>query len=163
MSTPIILVVEDNPTQQYVLQQLLKKFDYDAQVVSSGEEAITAIGVSNYAAILMDVTLPGINGFECTKCIRRLELASGRRIPVIAVTARAERKDQEDCMASGMDAYISKPFDPEQLRKVLLRYVYDPAQPNLKTLRPLPPEELAGEEFYGGVLSSSELPAFNQD
>ncbi len=140
--TPIILIVEDNEVEQYVLTQLLAKFDYDAQVVGSGEEALTAMGVANYAAVLMDITLPGIDGLECTKRIRRIELEAERRTPVIAVTARAAQADYDACIAAGMDDYISKPFDPEQLRRTLLRFVYNPDQPNLKTLRPLPPEEL---------------------
>ncbi len=144
MSTAIVLLVEDNETEQYVLKQLLEKFDYDSQAVRSGEEAITALGVTNYAAILMDVTLPGIDGLECTRRIRRIELETGRRTPVIALTAKAEDSVRSDCLAAGMDDYISKPFDPDELRKILLRYVYDPEQPNLKTLRPLPAEELEG-------------------
>lgn len=142
MSSLIILVVEDNEIEQYVLTQLLEKFDFDSQVVRSGEEAITALGVTKYAAVLMDVTLPGIDGLECTRRIRRIELESGRRTPVIAISAIADDGVQKACIAAGMDDYIGKPFDPDELRKVLLRYVYDSSQPNLKTLTPLRPEEL---------------------
>lgn len=140
--TPIVLLVEDNATEQYVLQQLIQKFDYDSQVVSSGEEALSALGITNYAAILMDITLPGIDGLECTRQIRRIELEMARRTPIIALTARAAQEDMDACLQAGVDDYISKPFDPEDLRKVLLRYVYIPSQPNLKTLRPLSTEEL---------------------
>ncbi len=139
---PIILIVEDNETEQYVLKQLIHKFDYDSHVVSSGEQAITAMGLSSYAAVIMDITLPGIDGFECTRRIRRLELPLGRRTPIIAITARVSQSDRNDSIGAGVDDYMTKPFDPEELRKVLLRYVYDPQQPNLKTLSPLPPEEL---------------------
>lgn len=140
--TPIVLLVEDNPTEQYVLQQLIHKFDYDSQVVSSGEEALSALGIANYAAILMDITLPGIDGLECTRQIRRIELELARRTPIIALTARSSQEDLNACLEAGVDDYISKPFDPEALRKMLLRYVYIPSQPNLKTLRPLSAEEL---------------------
>lgn len=75
----IILLVEDNATERYVLEQLVRKFDYDVHVVPSGEEAITAMGLAKYAAILMDITLPGIDGYECTKRIRRIELESGQK------------------------------------------------------------------------------------
>ena len=85
-TTQIILVVEDNETEQYVLKQLLQKFDYDAHIVASGEEALTAMGLTKYGAVLMDISLPGIDGYECTKRIRRIELESGRRTPVIALT-----------------------------------------------------------------------------
>lgn len=142
MPNQVILIVEDNETEQYVLSMLVKKFDYDVQVAPSGEAAITAIGVTNYAAILMDINLPGISGIECTQRIRRIELESGRRTPIIGLSARTESEDEKMCADAGMDDYVRKPFEPEQLRKMLLRYVYDPTQPNLKTLSPLPQEEL---------------------
>lgn len=139
--TSIILVVEDNETEQYVLKQLVRKFDYDVHVVGSGEEALTAMGIAKYAAILMDITLPGIDGYECTRRIRRMELESGRRTPIIALTARAAQSDHDEAMDAGLDDWMSKPFEPEDLRKMLLRWVYDPTHPNLKTLSPLPSEE----------------------
>ncbi len=136
MTNPTILVVEDNETEQYVLTQLLQNFDYNAHVVASGEQALTALGLTKYAAVLMDITLPGIDGYECTRRIRRIELESGRRTPIIALTARAEQSDHNAATESGMDDYMSKPFEPEDLRKMLLRYVYVPEHPNLKVLRP---------------------------
>lgn len=136
MTNPTILVVEDNETEQYVLTQLLQQFDYNAHVVASGEEALTALGVAKYAAVLMDITLPGIDGYECTRRIRRMELESARRTPIIALTARAEKSDHDAALAAGMDDYMSKPFEPEDLRKALLRYVYIPEHPNLKVLFP---------------------------
>jgi CheY-like chemotaxis protein len=137
-TTSIILVVEDNSTEQYILKLLIQKFDYDVHVVASGEEALAALGLAKYAAILMDISLPGIDGYECTKRIRRMELESGRRTPVIALTARTENTAHDAAKKAGMDDFLSKPFEPEELRKTLLRYVYDPSQPNLKTLSPLP-------------------------
>lgn len=136
----IILIVEDNKTEQYVLELLVRKFDYDVHVVGSGEDAVTAMSVAKYAAVLMDITLPGIDGYECTKRIRRIELESGRRTPIIATTGRAFQSDHDDAIGAGMDEWISKPFEPEDLRKMLLRHVYDPTNPNLKTLAPLPLE-----------------------
>jgi CheY-like chemotaxis protein len=141
-TTSIILVVEDNETQQYVLKELLRRFDYEAHVVASGEQAITALGLAKYSAILMDINLPGIDGYECTRRIRLMELESGRRTPVIALTARADQSDHDAAKESGMDDWMNKPFEPEDLRKMLLRYVYDSAHPNLKTLKPFPSEEL---------------------
>jgi CheY-like chemotaxis protein len=90
----------------------------------------------------MDITLPGIDGYECTRRIRRMELESGRRTPIIALTARAAQSDHDAANEAGMDDWMSKPFEPEDLRKMLLRYAYDPTQPNLKTLKPFPSEEL---------------------
>jgi len=101
------------------------------------------MGVAKYAAILMDITLPGIDGYECTRRIRRMELESGRRTPIIALTARAAQSDHDAAKEAGMDDWMSKPFEPEDLRKSLLRWVYDPTHPNLKTLQPLPEDEAA--------------------
>jgi two-component system, sensor histidine kinase and response regulator len=142
MTTPLILVIEDSPTEQQVISMLLSKFDYDTLAFSSAEEALTALGVAKYAAILMDLVLPGIDGFECATRIRRIELESGRRTPIIAISASTDSDIQERCSAAGIDDHMHKPFDPEELRKMLLRYVYVPNQPNLKTLRPLPPDDL---------------------
>jgi CheY-like chemotaxis protein len=134
MINPIILVVEDNPTEQFVLQKLLKNFDYDAVVVTSGEEALDALQLATYEAIIMDVMLPGMGGYECTRRIRELEQRLERRTPIIALTACGEKQDKQDCLRAGMDDYMGKPYDPEELRKMLLRWVYVPANPNLKVL-----------------------------
>lgn len=133
-----ILVVEDNVTEQYALKQLLERFDFAVDTLSSGEEALEVLANSKYAAILMDVTLPGINGYECTKEIRKLEKELGRRTPIIALTGRAMQKDRQDSIDAGMDDYLSKPFDSEDLRRMLLRYVYESGRPNLKVLSSLP-------------------------
>jgi len=129
MTTPIILVVEDRQAEQYVLQHLLKRFEFDVQVVSSGEMALEALSVMDYAAILMDITLPGMTGIECTRLIRLTEAKTGKRTPIIAITARTDRSDRDDCLACGMDDYLSKPFTPAQLQNVLLRYLCEPSQP----------------------------------
>jgi CheY-like chemotaxis protein len=128
MSTPIILVVEDRQAEQYVLQHLLKRFDYDVQVVSTAESAIDALKVGTYSAILMDLTLPGMSGLECARQIRRAELQSGKRVPIIAVTAKSDGSVREDCLAAGMDDYLRKPFTPDQLRLVLGRFVREAPQ-----------------------------------
>jgi CheY-like chemotaxis protein len=141
MTISVVLVVEDNKTEQYALKVLLNKFDYGTQLVSSGEEAILALDTAVYAAILMDLQLPGMDGLECTRRIRALQLQSGTRTPIIALTASNDRADLDRSLAAGMDDFLSKPFEPEDLRKVLLRCVYDAKQPNLKTLSPLSPED----------------------
>lgn len=131
-----ILVVEDNDTEQYVLRALLAKFDYVSHGVAFGEEALAAVKTTKFAAILMDITLPGIDGHECTRQIRSFEVATGAHTPIIALTGRAEKEDRETAILAGVDDYISKPFDPEDLRRILLRWVYEPDRPNLKVLQP---------------------------
>jgi CheY-like chemotaxis protein len=136
MAVPIILIVEDNETEQYALAKLVHRFDYQVRVVASGEEALDALEGKRFAAILMDLTLPGIDGQECTKRIRELERVSGGRTPIVALTGRSQASDRHASLEAGMDDYLSKPFDPEALRKILLRWVYEPSQPNLKVLAP---------------------------
>lgn len=137
MSVATLLSVEDNPSQQYVLKQLCESFDYEVHFVTSGEDAIGALASTQYAAVLMDITLPGIDGFECTSRIREQErLTVSRRTPIIAVTARAFDQDRKACYDAGMDDYLCKPFKPDSLRRMLLKWVYQPDKPNMKLLQP---------------------------
>lgn len=134
VSNPIILVVEDNQNEQFTLKELLQRFDYEAHVVANCEEALAAMSKHNYSGILMDITLPGKDGYECTREIRKIHQHKSRRIPIIALTARCSKTDQQACLCAGMDDYMSKPFNPEDLRKMLLRHIYVPERPNLKLL-----------------------------
>jgi CheY-like chemotaxis protein len=141
MSLPHILVIEDNRNDQYVLKHLLSKFDYQADIVSSGEAAVEAIKKQKYAVILLDLGLPGIDGYECLRQIRGVELDSSSQTPVIAITACVDETHQENTESFGLSGYIVKPFEPEDLRKMLLRHAYEPRRPNLKTLSPLSAED----------------------
>ena len=129
----MLLIIEDNETQQYALRKLCQKFDYYAHIVSSGEEALSALACTHYAAILMNIALGGMDGFECTRRIREMEVALKRRTPIIAVTGHVDEK--QVCLAAGMDDFISKPFESEHFRLMLLRNAYQPAKVNLKLLR----------------------------
>ncbi len=134
-----VLVVEDNATERYALEHLLAQFDYTTVTLSSGEEAIEYLKTSKVAAILMDLSLPGIDGFQCAERIR--SLSQHKDVPIIALTGRTDQHSQDAATKVGMTAYLSKPFDIEELRKILLRHVYDPDMPNLKTLTPMDSEE----------------------
>lgn len=137
MTIATILAVEDNPTHQYVIQRLCELFEYDVHIVSSAEEALSAFAITKYAAVLMDLSLPGVDGLECARQIRKEEQHSGLQsgIPIIALTAGTGNDDKSSCFQAGMNDYLSKPFAPEDLRKILLRWVYHPARPNLKLLQ----------------------------
>lgn len=115
-------MVEDNMANQKVARLLLESLGYEAEVVDSGAWAIEALSRSSYTAVLMDCQMPGMDGHEATAEIRRREGAC-RRTPIIAMTAAAMRGDREQCLASGMDDYISKPVDPVHLEHVLSRWV----------------------------------------
>jgi CheY-like chemotaxis protein len=137
MTLATLLAIEDNPTHQYVVRRFCEMFEYDVHIVASAEEGFAAFGMANYAAILLDLSLPGMNGYELARMIRAEEQMRGtpKGIPIIALTASKEPEDRQACFQAGIDDYLSKPFNPEDLRKVLLRWVYQPSRPNLKILK----------------------------
>lgn len=118
ITTPV-LVVDDHPVNQKVLQLLLQYLGFLAQTVSNGQEAVDAAMQNQYAVILMDVMMPGMDGFVATEKIRQFEFATGRHTPIIAVTALSEDDIRQRCLAAGMDDYISKPISREILHTKL--------------------------------------------
>lgn len=119
----VILLAEDNATNQKLTLILLKKFGYAAEVVSNGRDAVAATADKDYSLILMDCQMPGMDGFEATHRIRKQETNTGRHIPIIAMTANAMEGDRDKCIASGMDDYLSKPFETEVLRQMLQKWI----------------------------------------
>ncbi|MHB8509245.1 MAG: response regulator [Candidatus Dormibacteria bacterium] len=117
-----LLVVDDNPVNQRVAVRMLEKMGHRVDVAGNGIEAVQAVSRVTYAAVLMDCQMPEMDGFEATMEIRRLE-ASGRHIPIIAMTAGAMAGDEEKCLAAGMDAYISKPVKADALAAILGRWL----------------------------------------
>jgi PAS domain S-box-containing protein len=119
-----ILVAEDNIVNQRLIQRLLEKLGYRADVVADGREAVTAIASVGYDLVLMDVQMPEMDGLEATQAIRASEAAvARRRIPIIALTADAMQGDEARCLSAGMDAYLSKPVHPTRLLTVLERWL----------------------------------------
>ena len=133
MSSRTILVVEDNLTSQYILRQLLAKFGYRAQIASSAEEGLAFAAYTRYDAILLDLMLPGMDGFDCAKRLREMDKHKDIYTPIIALTAMMDQR--EACMKAGMDDYLTKPYDIKDLRQMLLRWVFDPFHPNLSVLK----------------------------
>ncbi len=130
----LILVAEDNPANQRVVQLQLQKLGYIAQVVGNGREAVEAVRLvmrtpGRYALVIMDCQMPEMDGFEATRMIRQIEAATGDHTPVIAMTANAMQGDQEACMDAGMDDYISKPVSMGRLAEVLNLWM--PVPPDL--------------------------------
>ena len=97
-----ILVVEDNPVNSLVAVRVLEKHGHSAWAVTSGEEALACLDRQRFDAVLMDIQMPDIDGFEVTRRIRKLE-GTERHVPVIATTAHALDGDRERCLAAGMD------------------------------------------------------------
>jgi len=133
---PLLLVVEDDPVQQKVILILTEKFGFLAVVVNTGQEALSALSACNtgFDVILMDWKMPDMDGIECTRRIRQLERAKSAHTPIIAVTAYAMESDRKICMEAGMDDYLSKPFSADDFRRVLLKWAYNAARPNLRLL-----------------------------
>jgi CheY-like chemotaxis protein len=118
-----ILVAEDVPSNQKVLLEMLRWMGYRADAVSDGKEVLKALEVRPYDLILMDLMMPEMDGIEATKEIRRRRPKGGPKI--IAVTAYALHGDREKCLEAGMDGYISKPVQKEDLARVLVKYSHE--------------------------------------
>jgi two-component system sensor histidine kinase/response regulator len=100
---------------------LLEARGHTVAVAFNGKEAVAAVARDEFDAVLMDVQMPEMDGLEAAAAIRRAEKATGRHIPIIAMTAHAMKGDRERCLEAGMDDYISKPIQSEVLYEVLER------------------------------------------
>ncbi|MGI9402231.1 MAG: response regulator, partial [Rhizobiaceae bacterium] len=110
-----VLLADDNEVNRIVLSQILKTTDLSFVTARDGEETIELYHRTNPEIILLDVSMPKINGLEATRAIRKSELRSGRHVPIIGVTAHALKGDMEICLEAGMDDYLSKPVSPDML------------------------------------------------
>ena len=104
-----VLVAEDNPTNQFVIRQLLKQFAIAVDIAADGHAAVEAADRTAYDLIYMDMRMPGMDGVEAAREIRRRE-GAGRRAPIVACTANAFEADIQACRAAGMDDFIAKPI-----------------------------------------------------
>jgi signal transduction histidine kinase/ActR/RegA family two-component response regulator len=112
-----ILLVEDNQVNQLVATGLLKNLGHQVDCAENGAEALKALSERNYDLVLMDCQMPVMNGYETTRRIRANE--AWKDLPIIAVTANVMQGDRDDCLAFGMNDYITKPFSREQLQAVI--------------------------------------------
>ncbi len=110
-----ILLVEDNPINQKIAILSLNKYVKTIEVANNGKEALDKFGNSKYDLILMDIQMPIMDGITTTKKIREIESNISTHIPIIAITANALSGDKEMCLAAGMNDYISKPYQIEDL------------------------------------------------
>ena len=117
-----VLVVEDNAANQKVAIRMVERLGYRVDVASDGGEAIEMLNRTRYDAVLMDCQMPGMDGYDATRLIRKQEPA-GRRVPIIAMTAAALAGDRELCLSAGMDDYISKPVKLHVVAAVLERWL----------------------------------------
>jgi PAS domain S-box-containing protein len=114
-----VLLAEDNAVNQIVAVGLLKRLGHTVVIANNGKEALVALARQPFDLVLMDVQMPEMDGFEATAALRTRERSTGRRTPVIAVTANAMKGDRERCLDAGMDGYVSKPIQPAELRRAI--------------------------------------------
>ena len=121
-----ILVAEDNPVNQMVASELLEGYGCIVTPAGNGVEALVQFSEREFDLILMDCQMPEMDGFEATEKLREIERKStSDRTPVVAFTANAMQGDKEKCLSSGMDDYISKPVDQNELEAILIKWIPD--------------------------------------
>ncbi len=140
-----VLIAEDNRTNQRVAIGMLNMLGCWSGIAENGAEAVAAWQASDWEMILMDCSMPEMDGFEACARIRQLEEGSGRRIPIIAMTANTQQVDVERCLAAGMDGHLPKPLTLEALAAQLERWLH---------WRPVP-EPVAGAAD-GGTAESGQ-------
>ncbi len=131
-----VLLVEDNEINQEVARELLEGVGLPVTITANGKGAVRAVKEKDFDAVLMDVQMPVMDGYEATRRIRKWEGEMGnkigkdsdsksriRNLPIIAMTAHAMAGDREKCLEAGMNDYVSKPIDPEKLFSALVRWI----------------------------------------
>jgi CheY-like chemotaxis protein/two-component sensor histidine kinase len=116
-----VLLVEDNPVNQTVIEAMLRSLGYRVSLVGDGAQAVHQVTQQPYAAILMDCRLPIMDGYEATRQIR--QLPNYAELPIIALTANALQGDREACLEAGMNDYLAKPFKRADLQRILQRWL----------------------------------------
>lgn len=114
-----ILIAEDNKINQIVARKILEKEGFEVDIAGTGKEAVDAVQKGDYSFVFMDIQMPEMDGYEATRTIREMEKGTGKHTPIIALTASAMEKDREKCLNIGMDEYVPKPIEKEELLRVL--------------------------------------------
>jgi len=118
-----ILVVEDNKVNQLLVKGMLKKFGFSRiDAADDGQDAFRKLDCNSYDLILMDIQMPGMDGYQVTKAIRASKDERIRNIPVIALTGDASEKEKQKATEAGMNDYVVKPYSPEELYSTLLKF-----------------------------------------
>jgi two-component system sensor histidine kinase/response regulator len=128
-----ILLAEDNEINQKLALRLLQKVGYSVDVVETGRQAFDAVQKKEYRLVLMDVQMPDIDGFEATRMIRNLD-GDVSKVPIVAMTAHVMAGDRDKCIQAGMNDFLSKPLNVEEVITMVKKYVFGPE-----------PEIIAGE------------------
>jgi len=152
-----VLVAEDNPTNQKLVSVLLDQQGHHVTIVHNGRLAVERAAQEPFDIILMDVQMPEMSGVEATAAIREAERHTDRHIPIVALTARAMAGDREQCLAAGMDAYVSKPVRAEELFAAIDAIAGSPASAAPPSETPAPPP---GQANVSSVDRSALLAGF---
>ncbi|MEM1103246.1 MAG: response regulator, partial [Pseudomonadota bacterium] len=116
-----VLLAEDNQINAVLATALLKRGGHHVDVAATGQEALDAVSIAPYDVILMDMHMPGMDGLEATRRIRALEGPKGE-VPIIALTANAMAENRRQCLEAGMNDFMAKPFEPNELAAALRRW-----------------------------------------
>ena len=122
-----ILIVDDNEINQFVATEQVELAGFEVDVAGDGQKAVDLVTTKEYAAVLMDCQMPVMDGYTAARTIRDWERGSGRRVPIIALTAHAMAGERDKVLAAGMDDYLSKPLRAHALERMLERYIGDDA------------------------------------
>ena len=122
-----VLLAEDNPVNQLLARRILERWGCTVTIACDGLQAVQACDQQSFHAILMDVQMPQLDGFEATALIREKERGLARHVPILALTAHATSGYREQCLAAGMDDYIAKPLTAKQLLVKLDQLAAPPA------------------------------------
>jgi signal transduction histidine kinase/ActR/RegA family two-component response regulator len=114
-----LLIAEDNLVNQRVMQRFLQRWEVDMLIVNNGKEAVEAVKREKFDAVLMDLQMPVMDGYQATTTIRRLDDPVKRKIPIVALTAAALKEVREKVYACGMNDFLTKPFNPTELQQKL--------------------------------------------
>ena len=110
-----VLVAEDNEFNAKLMQQLLGRRNHQVRLASNGREALALANDQPFDVMLLDIHMPELDGFQVAQAIRERERTTGGRLPIIALTARSQKEDREQCLAAGMDDFLAKPIQPAVL------------------------------------------------
>jgi two-component system, sensor histidine kinase and response regulator len=118
-----VLVVEDNEINQLVALEMLRSLGVLGTIAANGEDAVRMVGAGDFAAVLMDIQMPGMDGYQTTAKIRSDPRFTAEKLPVIAMTAHAFREDREKALLAGLNDFITKPVEISKLAGALLRWL----------------------------------------
>ena len=163
-----LLLAEDNAINQKLAVVLLQKAGYSVDAVETGAQALEKFKTNQYSAVLMDVQMPEMDGFDSTRQILEWEKERSLHVPIIAMTAHAMQGDRERCLEAGMDDYVPKPIEPKVLFSTLDRWLQTSSSPTKETtgrsVEDYSSEAVLPSAFMeDGLFGEKQVPASEQE